>query len=122
MTTAEELAEGLADIREEFAVAVTYLVGSTEYELENVSKGHWVFRFLNKYGVTERIQTTDFLVGVEDIDVTPVAGHRIRETIGEKVFEYEVSNINNEPCWRLSENIGHSQRRIHTKLVNTTDA
>jgi hypothetical protein len=46
----------------------------------------------------------------------PVAGDRIRETVGERVFVYEVLAPGNEPHYRYSDPF-RKLLRIHTKYV-----
>ncbi len=100
--------------------AILYLVGDVATPISRVSKGNFKYQYVNHRGITERVETTDFLIGTDDLEIEPVAGHRIQEQIGLTLFEYDVTSVNNEPCWRWSEATGHSQRRIHTKLAKTT--
>lgn len=88
--------------------------------------GRTVFRVDKGYGVQERIEARDYLIGTTDlviggVPVLPKAGDQVRETEDRKVFVYEVLAPGNEPCWRYSD-LYRETLRIHTKLVATESA
>jgi len=83
--------------------------------------GKTVFEVENGYGVVEQIESRDFLIPADrlvlDYDQTvPRRGDRIKETVGEQVFLYEVMAPGNEDCWRYSDPF-RKTLRIHTKLI-----
>lgn len=88
--------------------------------------GHTDFEEADTDGFIQRVQTRDYLVLAADLVLggqpsTPVRGDIIRETIGEKVFVYEVMSPGNEPLWRWSDP-HRNTIRIHTKHTDTEDA
>ena len=127
MTFAEEIAEGLADAREDIGQDVTYLRGSAEIELTQVIPGSKVFRFTDEHGTTKHIETSDFLVEAAQLQIAgspiePRIGDRIRQTMGSNTVTFLVSSINNEPCFRPSDRQAKTQLRIHTIKNKTENA
>jgi hypothetical protein len=95
-------------------VALRATIGKTEFEIDDGS------------GVIQRFQSRDYLIQTADLELggeptLPVAGDRIRETVGERVFVYEVLAPGNEPHYRYSDPF-RKLLRIHTKHVGTEDA
>jgi len=92
-------------------VAVQATIGKTEFEIDDGS------------GVIQRFQSRDYLIQTADLQLgghttLPVAGDRIRETVGDQTFVYEVLAPGNEPHFRYSDPF-RKVLRIHTKLVAT---
>lgn len=119
MSFADELTDALADIRGEFGAVATYLRGATAYELDPVSRGETAYRFSDEDGLSQRVSTVDWLFDKSAIGFDPRKGDRIQETLNETVYTYEVTSINNEPCWE-SHDPGQSQIRVHTQLIGTS--
>jgi len=86
--------------------------------------GQTIFAITDEYNVEVRTVMRDYLIQTADliIDgsvVTPARGDRIKETVGESVYVYEVMGPgNNEPEWRYSDDFNKTLR-IHTKKVDT---
>ena len=92
-------------------VAVQATIGKTEFEIDDGS------------GLIQRFQSRDYLIQTADLQLgghttLPVAGDRIRETVGDQTFVYEVLAPGNEPHFRYSDPF-RKVLRIHTKLVAT---
>jgi hypothetical protein len=92
-------------------VAVQATIGKTEFEIDDGS------------GLIQRFQSRDYLIQTADLQLggqatLPVAGDRIRETVGDQTFVYEVLAPGNEPHFRYSDPF-RRLLRIHTKLVAT---
>jgi len=95
-------------------VLVDATIGKTEFEVDDGS------------GILQRIQSRDYLIQAADLQLggvptLPVAGDRIRETVGNQVFMYEVLAPGNEPPYRYSDPF-RKVLRIHTKHVGTETA
>jgi hypothetical protein len=95
-------------------VAVQATIGKTEFEIDDGS------------GVIQRFQTRDYLIQTEElvlggVPTLPVAGDRIRETVGNQTFVYEVLAPGNEPHFRYSDPF-RKVLRIHSKNVGTENA
>lgn len=104
---------------------VRYLRGEESVEVP-ASIGKTVFRLDREYGVTERIESRDYLILVEDLvlDGTrtiPRSGDRIQEVDGDKLHLYEVMAPGGEPHYRFSDSYRLTYR-IHTKFLRTEDA
>jgi len=85
--------------------------------------GKTVFEQADEYGVIHRTQSRDYLISAADLVLAgvpeqPKAGDRIRETVGEQIFLYEVMAPGSEPPWRYSDPY-RKALRIHTKFVGT---
>ena len=98
-------------VRGEQAVTVLATVGKTTFEVDD------------GYGVLVRHESRDFLVLAADLfidgmAVLPQRGDRIRQTLGQRVFVYEVLAPGKEPCWRWSDPF-RKTLRIHTKQIDT---
>lgn len=92
-------------------VAVQATIGKTEFEIDDGS------------GVIQRFQSRDYLIQTADLKLggvltLPVAGDRIRETVGDQTFVYEVLAPGNEPHFRFSDPF-RKLLRIHSKHVGT---
>ena len=95
-------------------VSVSATIGKTEFEIDDGS------------GVLQRVESRDYLIQPADLQIAgvatlPIAGDRIRETIGTKTYVYEVMGPGNEPHYRFSDPF-RRVLRIHTKHVDTEDA
>ncbi len=89
-------------------------IGKTEFEIDDGS------------GVVQRFQSRDYLIQTADltlggVQTLPVAGDRIRETVGDQTFVYEVLAPGNEPHFRYSDPF-RKLLRIHAKHVGTENA
>ena len=98
---------------------VTYLRGQTQKEI-TATLGRTVFTVDNGYGLFERVESRDYLVGVEELAGfgIPLRGDRVRETIGDSIHVFEVLAPGNEPHFRYSDPY-RTVYRIHTKHVGT---
>ena len=95
-------------------VAVQATIGKTEFEIDDGS------------GVIQRFQSRDYLIQTADLKLggaptLPVAGDRIRETVGDQTLVYEVLAPGNEPHFRFSDPF-RKVLRIHSKHVGTENA
>lgn len=99
--------------------AVIYLRGATQLEI-TATVGRTVFTVDNGYGLFERVESRDYLVGVEELAGfgIPLRGDRVREALGDSIHVFEVLAPGNEPCFRYSDP-GKTTYRIHTKHVGT---
>lgn len=99
---------------------VSYLRGTESVDLPTTI-GRTVFEQADEYGVIHRTESRDYLISAVDLVLSgaqeqPKAGDRIRETVGEQVFLYEVMAPGGEPPWRYSDAYRRTLR-IHTKFV-----
>ena len=91
-------------------VAVTAIIGRTLMKIED------------GYGAIHMQWTDrDFLISPADLIlagsvITPERGDTIRETVGTKIYTYEVNAPGGEPAWRWSDP-HRSLYRIHTKEI-----
>lgn len=88
--------------------------------------GQTTFEQADEFGVIEKTESRDFLIRTADLvldsaPVLPGAGDQIRETLGTKVYVYEVMAPGAEPPYRFSDPY-RKALRIHTKHVATEDA
>jgi len=95
-------------------VAVQATIGKTEFEIDDGS------------GVIQRFQSRDYLIQTADLmlggaPTLPVAGDRIRETVGDQTLVYEVLAPGNEPHFCFSDPF-RKVLRIHAKHVGTENA
>ncbi|MBU0639323.1 MAG: hypothetical protein KKB50_10700 [Planctomycetes bacterium] len=100
---------------------VTYLRGSDSVDLA-ATIGRTEFEQADEYGIVHRTESRDFLVLAADLVLAgkaelPRAGDRIRETVGDQIFIYEVMAPSGEPPWRYSDPYRRTLR-IHTKHVD----
>jgi hypothetical protein len=94
-------------------VAVQATIGKTEFEVDDGA------------GIIQRVQSRDYLIQAADLQLAglvtlPRAGDRIRESVAEKTFVYEVLAPGNQPPYRYSDPF-RKLLRIHTKHVGTED-
>lgn len=68
-------------------------------------------------GVVERVESRDFIVGVEH-DLDPKRGDRIVESDGSTQWTYEVLALPGRSHWQWADG-SRTARRLHTKLVLT---
>ncbi|MEW6199163.1 MAG: hypothetical protein AB1601_10960 [Planctomycetota bacterium] len=99
---------------------VTYLRGGDSADLP-ATIGRTEFEQADEYGAIHRTESRDFLVSAAhlvlgDKVVLPQAGDRIRETVGEQIFLYEVMAPGGEPPWRYSDPYRRTLR-VHTKFI-----
>jgi hypothetical protein len=117
----EEAAEWLDGVRHDSLVrSVTYNRGATSVAIF-ATKAQTMFRFVDEYGVTQRIESTDWLVRTADltdagITLDPQRGDQIDEVVGATTLTFEVLAPNDEPHWRWHDR-ARSTLRIHSKLV-----
>jgi len=100
---------------------VTYLRGGDSVDVA-ATIGRTEFEQADEYGVVHRTESRDFLVLTDslvlgDKAVLPQAGDRIRETVGDQIFLYEVMAPGGEPPCRYSDPYRRTLR-IHTKHVD----
>ena len=92
-------------------VTVQATIGKTEFEIDDGS------------GIIQRFQSRDYLIQTADLTpggvlTLPVAGDRIRETVGDQVLVYEVLAPGDQPHFRFSDPF-RKLLRIHSKHVGT---
>lgn len=104
---------------------VVYQRGAESVELA-ATVGRTVFEQTDEYGILHRTESRDFLVSVAafvigGVAAPPKPGDRIRETVGDQTFVYEVlaqGPGGERPPWRYSDRERRTLR-IHTKLIAT---
>ena len=84
--------------------------------------GRTTFEVDTGRGILERIESRDYLVLAKDlildaVVVLPLAGDKIREKQGAKIYVYEVMAPGGKPHFRFSDPYRETLR-IHTKLVD----
>ncbi|MBK8915040.1 MAG: hypothetical protein IPM64_10660 [Phycisphaerales bacterium] len=95
--------------RSDQTVALQATIGRTEFEQ------------VDEFGVVHKLQSRDFLVRAQDLVLNseltlPKAGDRVRETVDDVTYVYEVMSPGAEPPWRYSD-LYRQTLRIHTKHV-----
>ena len=103
---------------------VVYQRGAAQVEL-NATIGRTEFEQADEAGLIHRIESRDFLVRTAHLDLgegpaLPKAGDRVRETVGTRLFIYEVNAPGGQPPWRYSDPY-RKALRIHTKHIATED-
>jgi hypothetical protein len=100
---------------------VVYVRGSNQVSV-SATIGRTLMKLDDGYGGI-RMQWTDrdFLIAPLDLiiagsAITPERGDTILETVGTKVYTYEVNAPGGEPAWRWSDP-HRSLYRIHTKEI-----
>lgn len=111
-----------AQRREHLTLTVTYRRGTQEVELP-ATKGRRVFEITDEGGLNTTLESTDWIVTAEDLEldgsrITPKRGDQIVEVIEGRTSTFEVLEIPGVPVssWTDPRQIS---RRIHTKLVKT---
>lgn len=113
----------LANLRKtQMGTSVVYRRGNDSATV-TATIGHTTFEVDSGYGVLEEYQSRDFLILAADLvlasqQVLPERGDRIRETVGEQTFVYEVLAPSGQQPWRYSDPY-RTTLRIHTKHVTT---
>ena len=87
--------------------------------------GRSSFPVVSASGVLEEVERRDYLVRAADlmlggVQVEPLAGDRIIETVAGREEAYEVMGAGGEKCFRRSDGDGLTLR-IHTALVERGD-
>ncbi|RMF77611.1 MAG: hypothetical protein D6744_11170, partial [Planctomycetota bacterium] len=114
----EQSADWLAQQRDQFLSSpVTYSRGNDSVVL-NATKGQTPFEQVDEHGVVTTMRSQDFLIRASDLvltgnQVTPEAGDKITETVGNVTSVYEVMSMQGGPPWRYSD--PHEKTiRVHT--------
>ena len=107
---------------------VLYRVGGrgTDEKEVQATIGKTEFEQADDAGLIHRVESRDFLVRTEDLDlgagpILPRAGDQVRETVGvggTNVFVYEVNAPGGQPPFRYSDPYRRTLR-IHTKYIGT---
>ena len=102
--------------------SVFYRRGTDEKEVQ-ATIGKTEFEQADDAGLIHRVESRDFLVRTEDLDlgagpILPRAGDQVRETVGLSVFVYEVNAPGGQPPFRYSDPY-RRVLRIHTKHIAT---
>ena len=97
---------------------VTYSRGQASTTLQ-ATIGKSVFEQTNDYGAMQRVETVDFIVRPEDLDLgsgstLPRSGDRV---IGVDGAIYEVQSVPGEPVWRYTDQYRNAVR-VHAKAVS----
>lgn len=121
LTFAEEMAEGLSELRDEYVgFAMTYQRGATSIALVKVVKGQTkVPLSMQAAGFAEQQATQDIVVEAVQLAAIdePRQGDQVIETINGFVETYEVvAGMNGARCWHWSD-VGHTTIRIHTTMT-----
>lgn len=110
----------LEDQRKRFlSRTVTYRRGNSTVDVQ-ATIGQTIFRLDDGYGAIVRTESRDFLIATADLvldsaAVLPERGDKIRETVGDEVFVYEVLAPGDEPHFKYSDPYRRTLR-IHTKF------
>lgn len=104
---------------------VTYRRGD-QSALVAATIGRTVFHVDDQYGAQIRSESRDYLILTTDLVVgasaiLPQRGDQVRETVGSKVYVYEVLAPGDEPCFRFSDPY-RKTLRIHTKQIDQEGA
>lgn len=92
--------------------------GEMDQEFEfSATCGRTIFRAETDYGITVRVQSTDFLISADQVPFIPVQGDEIIY----RNKRFEVLAPNNEPVWRWSDP-SMQIMRIHTKEMGEANA
>lgn len=92
------------------STAVAYIrAGAPVSTVQSATIGRKIFRLVDSYGTAIRVETRDYLIGVEQIPDEPQPG----DMIDEGGHRYEVTSPGGEPCWEWSDAYRRT-RRIHT--------
>lgn len=102
--------------------SVFYRRGTDEKEVQ-ATIGKTEFEQADDAGLIHRVESRDFLVRTEDLDlgagpILPRAGDQVREVVGLSVFVYEVNAPGGQPPFRYSDPY-RRVLRIHTKHIAT---
>jgi len=102
--------------------SVVYRRGADEKEVL-ATIGKTEFEQADDAGLIHRVESRDFLVRTEDLDlgagpILPRSGDQVRETVGTAVFVYEVNAPGGQPPFRYSDPY-RRVLRIHTKHIAT---
>lgn len=103
---------------------VVYQRGAAQVEV-SATIGRTEFEQADEAGLIHRIESRDFLLRTADLDLgegpaLPKAGDCVRETVGTRLFIYEVNAPGGQPPWRYSDPY-RKALRIHTKHIATED-
>jgi hypothetical protein len=116
----------LEDQRMKFRTGpVVYRRGNDSVEVA-ATVGKTIFEVRNEFGLIEKTETRDFLIlaadlVLNDLPVLPKRGDQVRETVGSKVFVYEVMAPGKVPEWCYSDPY-RKTLRVHTKHAGMEDA
>jgi len=102
--------------------SVVYLRDGSSVEVA-ATVGQTTFEQADEFGGIQRLESRDFLIRTGELILDsavalPQAGDRIRETVGDQAFVYEVMAPGSEPPFRYSDPY-RKALRIHTKHVAT---
>jgi hypothetical protein len=119
----DEIADVLAQVREQEGSPITYFAGDVEVSLAKVLLGP----ARQVYHGNTFVETREIMVSAAELtdqhgnQIEPQVGHRLTEDNGSKVHEYEVAILDEEkPAWRWSDPHTRTQRRIFTTFVKAT--
>ena len=124
MGIADDLATGLATIRSQYGLTVTYSRDTDDIENLAAAVGRSTFEGTNNEGLITQAQVRDYLIAaaylvISDAQIEPRPGDTIAEVIGTTTHTYEVvAPQPDEPCYSYSDP-DKTQLRIHTKLRGT---
>lgn len=105
------------------SISITYVRGGVESLPILAAPAMTIFRYFDKYNISQREEVRDYLVNVPNlihsgIAIEPKQGDTIIEIVGTTKSTYRVSSPGNEPSWRHS-GYYKGAYRIHTKHVIT---
>lgn len=104
---------------------VTYARGEDSVELL-ATVGATRVEDNNQDGFTVRVIMKDYIITAADLilgeELTlPTIGDTIAETVGDKVYTYEVQELGQERCYRTCDPDGRTLR-VHVKELSVEDA
>ena len=102
------------------ASSVLYRRGSLTAPVQ-AAKGRTSFEITDTSGILVEIESRDFLISaanlrLDDMPVLPEVGDRIIETVGAKLYAYEVSNFGAEQPYRFCDPY-RIRVRVHTRYI-----
>lgn len=111
--------------KQHFSTKVTYRRDKDSVDVQ-ATIGRTVFEQADTQGTLIRTEVRDYLIDASDLvldgkPITPSAGDRIEEFVGNQKFVNEVMSIGGEPPWRYSDPY-RTTYRIHTKHIATESA
>lgn len=103
------------------AIEFLYVQNGDESELICGSPAKTTFVYFDKFNISQRKESRDYIVNVKDlkvlgINIKPKEGDLIYEDVDGVRFTYRVGAFNGEPDYRYS-GVYRTAFRIHSKLI-----
>ena len=109
-----EKLETMEDVRKkDMSAAAVYRRGDTELPV-NATIGETSFRALDENGFSVLLHSRDFIFSAAE--TASLGRPRRGDEVVFNGFVHEVSEFNNEPCWKWSD-AAQTAYRVHTKQI-----